>query len=220
MEILGVGSERALSRLCGLFPCRSLRPPIWGILLFDPGEPLPLSGPLASKPGARAPLGHPRRCHAVTRSPPGHTPSSRAAQVARWLLGAAHTLGFIFSLTFSEVPFFAGPSCRVCILGRPSRGPPQRGPPSGGHGPSTSQANRAPRAWGRGQSSGNTPVYWLNARAALRPPPPHGPESTERNAPRALCGARTPLARGAGPLPSWARPLVTIHTQMPATDQS
>lgn len=97
MEILGVGSERALSRLCGLFPCRSLRPPIWGILLFDPGEPLPLSGPLASEAWGQ---GAPRPSQALPR---GDSISSRAhAQlascpsraVAAW--GGPHTRFHLF----------------------------------------------------------------------------------------------------------------------------
>lgn len=213
MEISGVGSERAQSLLCGLCPCHYPWPPTWGILLCDPGEPLPSSGPLPREARGQ---GAPRPSQAVPRGDPI---SSRAhAQLARSprravVLGAARTLGFILSLTSSEVPFFAGPPCRVCILERtppprpptaasqdthPPRGP-RRGPPSGGHSREHQSADRAPRARGRGQNSGSTPVYWLSARAALRPPPLPGPDSTERNAPRALYCAAAAGSRGRGP---------------------
>lgn len=102
----------------------------------------------------------------------------------------------------------------------PLRGP-QSGPPSGGHGAEHQSAARAPRARGRGQNSGSTPVYWLSARAALRRPPLPGPDSTERNAPGALYCAAAAGSRGRGLARPWpACPLGATHTQIPAADQS
>lgn len=53
----------------------------------------------------------------------------------------------------------------------------------------------------------------------LRPPPPPGPDSTERSAPRALCGADAAGARGRGharprPSPSGLHTHTQIHTHI------
>ena len=124
VEISGVGSERAQSLLCGLCPCHYPWPPTWGILLCDPGEPLPSSGPLPREARGQ---GAPRPSQAVPRGDPisswAHAQLARSPRRAV-VLGTARTLGFILSLTSSEVPFFASPPCRVCILERTPPPPP------------------------------------------------------------------------------------------------
>lgn len=166
----------------------------------------PSLGSSRVRPGARVPLGSPGRCQVVTRSPPGHTPSSaRVAQATRWLLRAASTLGFSFSLIVSKVPSFVSPPGRLCTPQRAFRGA-QRRLPSGGHSPRASWARGAPRP-GRGQRPVRTPAHWLSARAALWPSPLPGPDSMERSVrwPR-LCVAPS-LLEGRG----FSRPL-NAHT--------
>lgn len=103
------------------------------------------------------PLGSPGRCQVVTRSPPGHTPSSaRVAQATRWLLRAASTLGFSFSLIVSKVPSFVSPPGRLRTPQRAFWGA-QRRLPSGGHSPRASWARGAPRARGGASAPSERP---------------------------------------------------------------
>lgn len=129
------------------------------------------------------------------------------------------TLGFSFSPALSKVPSVADSTCGVGSHEGLSQGAQRRPLPE------RKSGERSPaHPGGRGQRPGSTPAYWLNARAALRPPQPPGPDSPERSAPRALCCTEASGSRGRGlespglpPPPPWAHTQTHTHTLPPWT---
>ena len=61
VEISRVGSEKSADS-----PCHTPQPPIWQIVLLDPGEPMPLSGLLPSEAWGQGPP-RPSRALPATR---------------------------------------------------------------------------------------------------------------------------------------------------------